>query len=73
MWENRDYWEQKYDAFPEIPPPTKYPAPPQPTEEGDKEKDPEAPPGPPPAPPAAPARPPPAGSRSRTSLGSVYG
>ena len=77
MHENREYWEQRIGALPEIPPPTKYPAPPQPTEEGDKEKDPEAaPPGPPPgptAPPAAPARPPPAGSRSRSSLGSVYG
>ena len=74
IWENRDYWEQRCDALPEIPPPTKYPAPPQPTEEGDKEKDPEgSPPGPPPAPPAAPARPPPAGSRSRSSLGSMYG
>ena len=75
MVENLDYWEQRCNALPEIPPPTEYPAQPSPTEVGDKEKDPEQALPAPPAPPAAPPRRPASGaSRSHSSnMSSVYG
>ena len=75
MCDNLDYWEQRFAALPEIPPPTEYPAQPSPTEVGDKEKDPEQALPAPPAPPAAPPRRPASGaSRSHSSnMSSVYG
>ena len=71
MYENLDYWEQRFAALPEIPPPTEYPAQPSPTEQGDKDPEQALPPAPAAAPPRRPAS---GASRSHSSnMSSVYG